>query len=145
MRPKGSTLPSYTYAVILETSAFVGVSSTGASSKIDAFGVKPAGTGPYNLSPAQALPPQDIIHRGQDANALSLSTGGNLQLTPGIGSGGNVSGNVIIKDTAGNSGWNTGHLMIGIYHLWIDASGRLRIKSSAPTSDTDGVSVGSQV
>lgn len=44
-----------------------------------------------------------------------------------------------------NSGaWNAGHIILGGYHIWIDASGRLRIKSSAPTSDTDGTVVGSQ-
>lgn len=40
--------------------------------------------------------------------------------------------------------WNGGHLMMGIYHLWIDATGDLRLKSSAPTSDTDGTIVGTQ-
>lgn len=40
--------------------------------------------------------------------------------------------------------WNEGHMTLGSYHLWIDASGRLRIKSSAPTSDTDGTVVGTQ-
>lgn len=51
----------------------------------------------------------------------------------------------------GNSGltipggaWNNRHLILGAYHLWIDASGRLRIKSSAPTGDTDGTVVGTQ-
>lgn len=42
------------------------------------------------------------------------------------------------------SAWNTTHFGIGLYHLWVDASGRLRIKSSAPTSDTDGTVVGAQ-
>lgn len=42
------------------------------------------------------------------------------------------------------SAWNTTHLCIGIHHLWVDASGHLRIKSSAPTSDTDGTVVGAQ-
>jgi hypothetical protein len=40
--------------------------------------------------------------------------------------------------------WNTGHLILGAYHLWVDASGRLRSKSGAPTGDTDGVVVGTQ-
>lgn len=30
------------------------------------------------------------------------------------------------------------------YHLWIDGSGRLRIKNGKATSDTDGVVVGTQ-
>lgn len=45
---------------------------------------------------------------------------------------------------AGNGVWNEGHLLMGAYHLWIDSTGRLRIKSSAPTSDTDGTVVGTQ-
>jgi hypothetical protein len=46
---------------------------------------------------------------------------------------------------AGSTGaWNAGHLLIGAYHLWVDGSGRLRIKSGAPSSDTDGTIVGAQ-
>lgn len=33
---------------------------------------------------------------------------------------------------------------LGTYRLWVDSSGRLRIKSTAPTSDTDGTIVGTQ-
>ena len=40
--------------------------------------------------------------------------------------------------------WNGGHLVMGAYHLWIDSTGDLRIKSSAPSSDTDGTVVGTQ-
>jgi hypothetical protein len=40
--------------------------------------------------------------------------------------------------------WNTSHLKLGAHHLWVDASGRLRMKSSAPTSDMDGTVVGAQ-
>lgn len=40
--------------------------------------------------------------------------------------------------------WNAGHVLLGAYHLWVDGSGRLRIKSSAPASDTDGTVVGTQ-
>jgi hypothetical protein len=42
------------------------------------------------------------------------------------------------------STWNEPHLLLGVYHIWIDATGDLRIKSSAPTSDTDGAIVGTQ-
>lgn len=44
----------------------------------------------------------------------------------------------------GLGSWNTGCLRLGGYYLWIDSSGRLRIKSSAPGSDTDGTVVGAQ-
>ena len=44
-----------------------------------------------------------------------------------------------------NSGDNsTAPFHIGIYQLWVDSSGRLRIKNSTPTSDTDGTIVGTQ-
>ena len=42
------------------------------------------------------------------------------------------------------SAWDGSHLLMGSYHLWVDSSGRLRIKSSAPSSDTDGTVVGTQ-
>jgi hypothetical protein len=39
--------------------------------------------------------------------------------------------------------WNDTRLFqIGAYYLWIDSFGRLRFKGSAPTSDTDGRSLG---
>jgi hypothetical protein len=40
--------------------------------------------------------------------------------------------------------WNTGPVRMGTFYLWVDSSGRLRIKSGAPTSDTDGTVVGTQ-
>lgn len=40
--------------------------------------------------------------------------------------------------------WNDNHPIMGGYHLWVSATGVLRIKSSQPTSDVDGVAVGSQ-
>lgn len=46
--------------------------------------------------------------------------------------------------TLSSSAWNGGHLVMGNYHLWVDSSDRLRIKSSAPGSDTDGTIVGAQ-
>ena len=41
-------------------------------------------------------------------------------------------------------GWSDSHLMLGDYHLWIDTSGKLRIKSTYPTSTSDGTVVGAQ-
>ena len=40
--------------------------------------------------------------------------------------------------------WDNGLLIIGIYRLWVDATGVLRIKNSPPSSDTDGTVVGTQ-
>lgn len=45
---------------------------------------------------------------------------------------------------AWSSAWNASHHRIGSYHLWVDSSGRLRIKNGAPASDTDGTVVGAQ-
>jgi hypothetical protein len=33
---------------------------------------------------------------------------------------------------------------LGNYYLWVDGSGKLRIKSGVPTSDGDGTVVGTQ-
>lgn len=40
--------------------------------------------------------------------------------------------------------WNGGQIRLGSHRLWVDATGALRIKSSAPASDTDGTVVGTQ-
>jgi hypothetical protein len=42
------------------------------------------------------------------------------------------------------STWDGFHPILGGHHLWVDATGDLRIKSGAPASDTDGVVVGTQ-
>lgn len=43
------------------------------------------------------------------------------------------------------SAWNgPAPLVMGAYYFWVDGSGRLRIKSGAPGSDTDGTIVGTQ-
>lgn len=51
-------------------------------------------------------------------------------------------GNVILPQVLDVGGaWNGRHLRMGLWHLWIDASGNLRKKNGAPASDTDGVIV----
>lgn len=53
----------------------------------------------------------------------------------------NIAGDVLISP----GGWNSpGLARLGPYRLWVDGSGRLRIKNGAPTSDGDGVVVGTQ-
>lgn len=42
-------------------------------------------------------------------------------------------------------GHDQAHLQIGTHHLWVDASGVLRIKNGVPNSDTDGVLVAAQI
>lgn len=40
--------------------------------------------------------------------------------------------------------WNGTPFRMGAYYLWIDATGDLRIKNSAPANDTDGTVIGAQ-
>lgn len=46
--------------------------------------------------------------------------------------------------SAFNATWDAYPIILGSYYLWVDTSGRLRIKNGAPTSDTDGTVVGTQ-
>jgi hypothetical protein len=46
--------------------------------------------------------------------------------------------------TLGDGTWNTQHIVMGAFHLWVDSTGDLRLKQGAPTSDTDGTVVGTQ-
>lgn len=70
------------------------------------------------------------------------STAGDTELRRrGVGLLGTSDGTTF---QAAEGTYNGGHLQLGSSHLWVDASGRLRIKSSAPTSDTDGTIVGAQ-
>ena len=40
--------------------------------------------------------------------------------------------------------WDGGHLVMNNTHIWIDSTGKIRIKNGTPTSDTDGVEVSLQ-
>lgn len=60
----------------------------------------------------------------------SLSTGGHLMVAQQLYNQ--------------QSGWTFSPLRLGNYHLWVDGTGRLRMKSGAPSSDTDGTVVGTQ-
>ena len=42
------------------------------------------------------------------------------------------------------SKWDGPHPILGTTHIWVDATGDLRIKSSVPTSDLDGTVIGTQ-
>ena len=56
-----------------------------------------------------------------------------------------VGKNFQIANLSGASGWDGAHLMLGNYHFWVDgATGKFYLKSSAPTSATDGTVVGTQ-
>lgn len=56
-----------------------------------------------------------------------------------------IGKNVVIGNLSGSSNYAGGHLVIGAYHFWVEsATGKFRMKSSAPTSDSDGTVVGTQ-
>ena len=144
-KARSTTLPAYKYLFPSETpgTGYL-VTSTGDLTLKDTWALVPGGLAPYNLAPVTAVAPQVATVRGQDSSSGFAAPGGDVALIPGVGSISNPSGNVVIKDTAGNSGWNTAHLKMGIYHFWVDSSGRLRVKNSVPISDTDGTVVGTQ-
>jgi hypothetical protein len=53
--------------------------------------------------------------------------------------------NVVIGDLSTSSNYSGGHLVIGAYHFWVEAAtSKFRIKNGAPTSDSDGIVVGTQ-
>jgi hypothetical protein len=53
--------------------------------------------------------------------------------------------NLEIANESNNSDYSGGHLVIGSYHLWVEsATGKLRMKAGAPTTDNDGTVVGTQ-
>jgi hypothetical protein len=60
----------------------------------------------------------------------------------GIGAALTIDENRCVK--VEGSAWNGSHFIMGNYHFWVDSSGKLRTKSSAPSSDTDGTVVGTQ-
>lgn len=90
---------------------------------------------------------------GDIANRFQRSANGTMQWGPGNGTF-DVQLDRFDADTLrlafgdklllDGGGWNSGHLQLGTYHLWVDGSGRLRIKDGAPTSSTDGTVVGAQ-
>ena len=59
---------------------------------------------------------------------------------------GSTSGGIVStkRHSSFTSTWSDYPLTLGNYFFWVDATGDLRIKSGAPTSDTDGTVVGTQ-
>jgi hypothetical protein len=71
------------------------------------------------------------------------SLGGSTMTTHVVG----YTADTIVKSQSvhvGDSTWNGGHLILDNHHLWIDGSGRLRIKKGTPKHDRDGTVVGNQ-
>jgi hypothetical protein len=75
------------------------------------------------------------IHLNSGALRISSNTG--MSVSPGSG------GFTVLGAGQGATGYEK-PLYLGGYALWVDSTGDLRIKSGAPTSDTDGTVVGAQ-
>lgn len=73
--------------------------------------------------------PASTLYFGNGLDTLLTRNGANV-----LGLGGGDSLQV-------DGTYNGGHLMLGSYHVWADANGLLRFKSSAPSSATDGTTV----
>lgn len=143
-KAKGITLPSYTWVDVDEVNKYIKIyfnsTKTGNSTALG-----PNGIAILPGTQAAAASPVIVRINSQNASSTYNAPGADIELTTGVGSGGNASGNVKLQNSSGNGGaWNTTHLVMGIYHLWVDSSNRLRIKNSTPTSDTDGTVVGTQ-
>lgn len=53
--------------------------------------------------------------------------------------------NLVVSKLSGVSDYVSGHLQLGVYHLWVEsATGKLRINAGAPAADNDGTVVGAQ-
>lgn len=65
---------------------------------------------------------------GNSVESLRITTGGEIQSKKGLST---------------SDKWDSGNLLrLGNYRLWIDSTGKLRIKNGVPTSETDGTIVG---
>ena len=137
-KAKGITLP--VWDKIRLTLSYFEVSSSSAFTSNDSYKYTSAGISPISTTAPVAAAPAALTLQAQNAQSGFAAVGADVKLTPGVGSVSNVSGNAVIKDTAGNgSAWNNAHLVMGSYHFWVDpGTGKLRMKSSAPTSATDG-------
>lgn len=141
-RDKGITLPA-AGLYVNSTGTTVLVTDTPADySSRNTWSYGAAICAPYNLTILTAGAPTNFVLKGQNAITGFANVGGAIFLVPGIGTGGNSSGNVIIQDTANNSGWAGSHIQMGAAHTWFDANGTLRWKLTAPTADQDGLPVG---
>ena len=101
----------------------------------DVQGVEYDGIG-YRFKPDSSGAVIDIqsLNSGTWATILTLD-GGNKEIKI-------PTGGYTLKTAS--SLWSNEPFALGNYYLWVDATGDLRIKSGAPTSDTDGTVVGTQ-
>ena len=84
-----------------------------------------------------------VLEMKSNAGLRHISGGGDFELLVQHQASTNFR-NFYFSTQSGTCNWQQGHPVFGAYHLWVDGSGKLRIKSGAPTSDTDGTIVGTQ-
>jgi hypothetical protein len=123
------------------------VGSTGVQGQVGSTGVQGLGlTGVQGETGVQGLTGTSVDWANIPASAVPA-----VPDTYDLGSAGtrwqNVWSDGTVTTRCSNvttSDYSLGHMLLGNYHLWVDLSGRLRIKESAPGSDSDGTVVGSQ-
>lgn len=140
-RDKGITYP--VLSSFVSTDSALGAKTTNVANDYTVKQAWAYGAGvsqPVNPSPLTAVGPTLFTFIGQDATVLLASQGGGITFKAGVGTGGNVDGNIQFQNTLGlGAGWNTAHLILGSnFHFWIDAKNRLRTKVGVPANDTDG-------
>lgn len=99
----------------------------------------------YDDAAVLKLEPSTTVPVADTASGYMVKTGDATRYYVGSVVGGGVNGTVATTAT----GWVNPTLISGTQtgapaYLWTDATGDLRIKTSAPTSDTDGTVVGTQ-
>ena len=144
-RDKGITLPIYDYYAT--AAAGLAVTPTPGDYTVQtAWRYGPGSSIPINVTNIALTVPANYTVQAQNANAAFAAKGGNVNVVPGTGSGGNTSGNLSLIDTAGFGGaWNTSHYVMGTYHFWVDSKLRTRMKNGIPANETDGVPLGSTI
>jgi hypothetical protein len=144
-RDKGITLPVQATYVNIYGAAVQTTTAANDYTQAAAWYYGPGYISPINSNPVTAVAPTLFTLTGQNANGILLSAqGGGFLFKAGVGAGGYADGNFTFQNTSAlGGGWNTAHLILGAStHFWIDAKNRLRMKTSAPVSDTDGKVVG---
>ncbi|MBC8642138.1 hypothetical protein IAG25_35625 [Caballeronia sp. EK] len=100
---------------------------------------------------------QIVLRSASSSRLVTLVSGGNIAVPDNYPLSSNNTAVSLIYDSATSrwlltnklvtysSAWNGAlPFKLGAYYLWVDSSGRLRIKNSAPSTDTDGTVVGTQ-
>lgn len=93
-------------------------------------------SGPFDTYPSVTLQPRAISFSD---GTFSSDSGPFLEMT-GTNTIGTTAASWLQAGATGT--WNTGHLMIGGDHIWQDGTGALRLKTSAPSSSSDGAPIG---